>query len=161
MQRSSRTTITFTIFASLVLALLLRPEPVVAQPEAEPDSLRLGEALQSHQYPIHLNDGMLRGEGGQMLRARAAEATVTVLGESHGTKDIPALMSALLTDLQAQDEVDYLALETSPWTTTQMTDSLQKGQAAYTQLVAAHPEALPFYNLQSERALIAEFVSQS
>ncbi|PEN09366.1 hypothetical protein CRI93_01155 [Longimonas halophila] len=144
-----------------MLVLLLLPEQVVAQPEAETDSLRLEEALQTHRYPVHLNDGMLRGKGGHMLRTRAAEATVTVLGESHGTKDIPALMSALLTDLQAQDEVDYLALETSPWTTARIADSLQKGQAAYTRLVEAYPEAIPFYNLQAERDLIAEFVSQS
>jgi len=29
-----------------------------------------------------------------------------------------------------------------------MTDSLQKGWAAYNRLVERHPEAIPFYNLR-------------
>jgi hypothetical protein len=39
---------------------------------------------------------------------------VITLGESHGTQEIPAIMDALLNDLQAAGEVDHLALEVSP-----------------------------------------------
>ena len=106
-------------------------------------------------------DGTLRGTGGQRLREVAAEATVTVLGESHGTKKIPALMDALLAPLQTRGALDALAIETSPWTTARMTDSLQKGTAAYNRLLRAYPEAIPFYNLQPERDLLARFVDRS
>lgn len=146
---------------ALVLALSLLPGQAVAQDGPETDSLGLEEALRKHRHPIRLKDGALRGEGGKMLREQAAEATVTVLGESHGTEDIPALMGALLGTLQARGELDSLALETSAWTTARMADSLQKGRAAYNRLVGAYPEAIPFYNLRPERDLIADFVRRS
>jgi len=163
MQRRSREPISFPILALLGFAVAwsLLPLQILAQAGPEIDSLDVQETLRKHRHPVQLEGETLRGKGGHMLGKRAAEATVTVLGEMHGTEEIPALMSTLLEKLQRQGEVDYLALETSPWTTARMTDSLQKGKAAYNRLVETYPEAIPFYNLQPERDLIAEFVNQA
>ena len=162
MPRSSRATITLAILVVLPFASVLGPLPRAgAQAETETDSVSLAEALHAHRHPVRLGPDGLRGEGGRMLRERAAEATVTVLGESHGTREIPALMDALLSPLQTRGALDVLALETSPWTTARMVDSLQEGQAAYNRLLRTYPEAIPFYNLRPERDLIARFVDRS
>ncbi|MFB6231610.1 MAG: hypothetical protein ABEL04_10690 [Salinibacter sp.] len=163
MQRSSRDPIRLVTMAVMGLAVGLSffPPQATAQAGSETDSLGLKEALRKHRHPVRLAGETLQGEGGQMLRRRAAEATVTVLGESHGTREIPALLSALLGTLQARGELNYLALETSPWTTAHMADSLQKGPAAYNRLVRKYPEAIPFSNLRPERALIAGFFGRS
>lgn len=153
-----RTTLVVAVFLGLSL-----PSTALSQPQTEPaaDSVALKEVLRKHRAPVRVGDGTLRGEGGQMLLERSAEATVTVLGEIHGTEEIPRIMSALLESLQVRGEMDYLALETSPWTTARMTDSLQKGKGPYNRLVETYSEAIPFYNLQPERDLIAQFVSRS
>ena len=162
MPRSSRATITLAILVVLPFASVLGPLPRAgAQAETETDSVSLAEALHAHRHPVRMGPDGLRGEGGRMLRERAAEATVTVLGESHGTREIPALMDALLSPLQTRGALDVLALETSPWTTARMVDSLQEGQAAYNRLLRTYPEAIPFYNLRPERDLIARFVDRS
>lgn len=160
MQRRSGATVSLTISAVLVLSLALGLLPTEAVAQQETDSLSMEEALSAHRHPVRLGGGSLLGDGGRMLRERAAEATVTVLGEMHGTKNIPRLMSALLSSLQTHGELDVLALETSPWTTERMKDSLQQGVAAYNRLIAKYPAAIPFYNLRSERDLLAQFVER-
>jgi hypothetical protein len=108
-----------------------------------------------------VDDNTLRGAGGTWLRDRARDAAVITLGESHATQEIPALMAALLADLQQADALDVLAIENSPWTTRLMTDRLRAGTDAYDAFIEQHPAAIPFYNLQTERDLLLQVVRHS
>ncbi len=142
---------------------LAGPPPSTAQapPAERSDSTTLVEALREHRLPLRLDGGELRGDGGTWLRERATEASVVTLGESHGTREIPAVMAALIEDLQAADEFDHLAIETSPWTADLLTERLREGKAAYDTLVSNYPAAIPFYNLKSERDLLYQVVANS
>ncbi len=139
---------------------LIGPSPAAAQ-EADTASTPLTDALRAHAYPLRLEDGALRGSGGAWLREQAIEAPVVTLGESHATKEIPAVMAALIRHLQAADAFDHLAIEVSPWTTERITGRLRAGRAAYDAFIEQHPAAIPFYNLKTERDLLHQVVSQS
>lgn len=137
---------------------LMGLRPLAAQAPSDADSLTLREALRQHRHPIRVNDNTLRGAGGTWLRDRALDAAVITLGEMHATQEIPALMAALIADLQRADAVDYLAIENSPWTTRLMTDRLRAGPEAYDTFIEQHPAAIPFYNLQTERDLLLQVI---
>ena len=139
---------------------LIGLSPASAQ-EADTASTSLTEALRANGYPLRLEDGALRGSGGEWLREQAAQAPVVTLGESHATKEIPAVMTALIRHLQAADAFDHLAIEVSPWTTEQLTERLRDGTAAYDAFIEQHPAAIPFYNLKTERDLLHQVVAES
>ncbi len=154
------------LFWSVLIALGLGaavPPPSTAQetPDADTASITLEEALTKNSYPLRIKDGSLRGTGSEWLREQARAATIITLGESHGTQEIPAIMSALLKDLQAAGEVDHLALEVSPWTADLMTDSLRAPDSSFTSFMKRRPATVPFYALRPERDLVQSFVRQS
>lgn len=142
---------------------LLLPAPVTAQNTPSPDtaSITLEEALQKNSYALRVKNRTLQGTGGEWLRREAMDATMITLGESHGTQEIPAIMDALLNDLQAAGEVDHLALEISPWTADLMNQKLQQPDSAFTAFIERHPATIPFYALKPERDLVRNFVRQS
>lgn len=121
----------------------------------------LKELLRDNRHFLTVENGQLKGEGGDWLRREAKEADVVVLGETHASKEIPTLISALVNDLQEADEFDYLAIEVSPWTSNQLTDQLQKGKQAYNRFIKKYPVAVPFYNFKTERDLLYQVVQQS
>lgn len=137
--------------------------PLVAQDPSGADTAAttLTEALRSHRLPLQWEAGALRGAGGVWLREQAAKATVVTLGESHATQEIPAVMTALIKDLQAADAFDHLAIEVSPWTTDRITERLREGPAAYDAFIEQYPAAIPFYNLKPERDLLQQVVAHS
>lgn len=150
------------ILISLSLGAALPPSSTAQEPpDADTASITLEEALTENSYPLRVEDGSLRDTGGGWLRERARAATIITLGESHGTQEIPAVMDALLNDLQAAGEIDHLALEVSPWTAALMTDSLRRGDSTYTAFVEQRPAAIPFYALQPERDLVRRFARNS
>lgn len=132
------------------------------QAQNNPDSTSsLKKLLQANRYTLSVENGNLKGKGGNWLRQKAKEADVVVMGETHTSREIPELMTALIADLQKADEFDYLAIEASPWTTKQMTDQLQKGKQAYNQFIEEYPSAVPFYNLKNERDMLYQVVQKS
>ena len=138
-------------------------DSVRAQDTTKTDSTSqtLQEILRENRYPVTVTDGKLKGEGGRWLIERSKEATVVTVGETHASREIPELMNALFTELQEAGEMDHLALEVSPWTVQQMTQKLRQSESAYNSFIEEYPNAVPFYNLQAERDLIAEFVKGS
>lgn len=136
--------------------------PVTAQDTLDSDSsTTLKQVLQKNKYPVELAGGELKGQGGQWLLEQSKEATVVTVGEIHGTQEIPALVKALIGDLQEADEFEYLALEVSPWTAGQMSDSLKMRNKSYNKLIERYPNAIPFYNFKAELALIDQAVEGS
>jgi len=141
----------------IALGILLLQPPVVYSQEApgtDTTSVTLEEALRENSHPLRVRNGSLRGRGGEWLRRQAEDATIITLGEVHGTQEIPAIMGALLNDLQTTWEVDHLAIEVSPWTADLMTDSLRRGNDKYTAFIEDRPATIPFYSLHPERDLI-------
>ena len=145
----------------IVLAALLLPPAAVGQEAPDTASVTLEEALRENSYRLRVRNDSLRGPGGTWLRERAEEATIITLGESHGTQEIPAIMGALLNDLQDAWEVGHLALEVSPWTADLMTDSLRRGPDTYAAFIEDRPAAIPFYSLRQEADLVQNFVRRS
>ena len=118
----------------------------------------LKEILKKNGYPLRIEGKQLTGEGGIWLQKQAAKATITTIGEMHGTKEIPAAVTALVRHLKKVDEIDHLALEVSPWTVEQMTAPLLEGEQAYNEFISQYPTAVPFYNFKNERDLLLEVV---
>lgn len=142
---------------------LIGVHPLAAQDPSGADttSTALTEALRENRHSLRLEDGALHGAGGMWLREQAAKATVVALGESHATREIPVVMTALIEDLQAADEFDHLAIEVSPWTTDRITERLRASTAAYDAFISQYPAAVPFYNLKNERDLLHQVVAHS
>ena len=129
-----------------------------AQQDSKPS---LKKTLEDNSYSLGWSDGELTGRGGRMLLEKAGKADFVVLGEMHGTREIPQLMSALIQQLQQQGEADYLALEASPWTVGKMTEKLRSGREAYEEFIRKYPVGFPFYNLETESRLVHRFVENS
>ncbi len=129
--------------------------------ESDSSNITLNQVLQSNRYSIGYDKQGLTGEGGQWLRQKAREATIVSLGEMHLTKEIPAMITALIKELQRADEFDYLAIEASPWTTEQMTKKLRKDKAAYDNFIKQYPFAVPFYNFENERDLLLQVLKEN
>ena len=146
------------------LVLLLMggvPVSTFAQQQNQQDSLGLKEVLDKNRYPLQLDDGQIGGKGGEWLREQARKATLVTVGESHGSKEIPAIVKALVTDLQKADEFDHLAIEVSPWTTQKMTTLLEQSREVYDEFIGQHPHAVPFYNFKTEADLLQRAVQGS
>lgn len=134
-----------------------------AQETTDPDTSKipLKQVLKANRYSIGFDEQGLTGEGGQWLRKKASEATIVSLGEMHLTQEIPAMMTALVKELQRANEVDHLAIEVSPWTTEQMTKKLRKGKVAYDNFIKQYPFAVPFYNFENERDLLLQMLKEN
>ena len=128
---------------------------------ADTASVTLKKVLQKNSYPIFVKKGELKGRGGALLLKRAKEATIVTIGESHATQQIPLMITSLINELQQANELDHLAIEVSPWTARQMSDSLRSGVGAYNRLIAQYPTAIPFYNFKAERNLVRQAVRGS
>ncbi len=146
------------LIAGLIIAA---PDILTAQNDTDSTATSLSELLRDNRYPISIKNGELKGEGGKWLRNKATEASVITLGETHASQEIPALVQALIKDLQKADAFDYLAIEVSPWTTRQMVNRLNKGTNAYDQFIKKYSAAIPFYNFKTERNLLHQVVQNS
>jgi hypothetical protein len=146
----------------LVLFLMgVVPVTALGQQQTQQDSLSLKEVLENNRYPIQLDNGQLEGKGGNWLLEQAQKATIVTVGESHGSKEIPAIIKALVTDLQKAKKVDHLAIEVSPWTSQKMTTLMQQGREAYDEFIRQHPHSVPFYNFKTEADLLQRFLQGS
>lgn len=89
--------------------------PATAQPIILPAraATTLDSILVAHTYPLYLKDGHLTGAGGEFLVNEAKQAQFVLLGEEHGSVEIPQLASALLRRIRP-DGYRYLALEAGP-----------------------------------------------
>jgi hypothetical protein len=124
-------------------------------------SKSLKEVLKENRYELSVEDGNIKGKGGEWLINESKKASVVTIGEMHATKEIPALIESLIKSLDQKNKFDHMALEASPWTVGRMKDSLKKRKEAYNRLIAKYPNAIPFYNFKAERDLVYEFMANS
>ena len=77
-------------------------------------------------YHMSLEDGQLRGEGARWLVERARGAHHFMIGERHGTGEIPAVAASLYERL-ADVGYDYAALEIGPFAARHVNRALDRG----------------------------------
>ncbi|PAU95786.1 hypothetical protein CK503_01625 [Aliifodinibius salipaludis] len=124
-----------------------------------PKSLK--EAQEENIYELSLENGKLKGGGGEWLIKQSQNASVVTIGEMHGTQEVPALVQSMIQSMGQEKKFDHMVLEASPWTAGRVTDSLKKSKEAYNRLIAKYPNAIPFYNFKAERDLVYEFMAHS
>jgi hypothetical protein len=71
----------------------------------------IADLASSSALPMHLSDQGAKGPGWDFLRKEAAAADVLLVGEEHGTSEIPALVSALFSERRHRG-VDRVVIET-------------------------------------------------
>jgi hypothetical protein len=63
---------------------------------------------------LSIDGGHLRGPGGDWILTEAARAQFLAIGEEHNVAEIPAIVTALLTDLEPRAGYRYVAVEQDP-----------------------------------------------
>lgn len=117
---------------AIIAALLLSaPLPADAQQTDTTEAAREARAafdsiVSANTYHLTLEDGELRGEGVEWLVERGREAHHFMIGERHGTAEIPAVAASLYERL-ADVGYDYAALEIGPFAARHVNRALDRG----------------------------------
>lgn len=100
-----------------VVAVCCGATVVATRPTAPPRPVAealLDSLVAANARPLSLDRGRLEGAGAEWLLAEAARAQFLALGEEHNVAEIPALVTALLTDVETRGGYRYVALEQDP-----------------------------------------------
>ncbi|MCB0580829.1 MAG: hypothetical protein KDD10_16145 [Phaeodactylibacter sp.] len=143
------------LYLLLQIALQLNGQPEI------PDTFHPG-FLQQHTYYFQLQEDTLYGEGANKLKAAIAEARFAILGEYHGSHQLPKLTTALLPHLH-QSGYHNLALEVGPYSA-RILDSLsadppttaQRLYELYSHYAARSDIPIPFYDGVEGAKVLAE-----
>ena len=119
-----------TTVAALAL-LLAAAGPGTAQDADTTEAPREARAafdsiVSANTYHMTLEDGELRGEGVDWLVERARGAHHFMIGERHGTAEIPSVAASLYARL-APVGYDYAALEIGPFSARHVNEALERG----------------------------------
>ena len=147
----------------LFLSVVLLVVPLAA-PAQSPDTTGPPPAVRAafdsivtaNTYHPTLDDGTLRGEGAQWLVERGQEAHHFMIGERHGTAEIPAVAGALYERLKPVG-YDYAALEIGPFAARRVNAALDRGGFEALASVLTGYEAAPvaFLDWREEARLAA------
>lgn len=129
------------VFAATMLAASPSPSPV-----PNPDARILAART-----PISFTGAKLAGPGAGVLRDAMASAHFVMLGEDHGTREIPRFADALFASL-APRGFHIIAVETGPVLAAKLRTWLASpnGRALYTTFEDAHGGTTAFYGWQDE-----------
>jgi hypothetical protein len=116
---------------------------------------KFNDLLLENRYELALREGKLSGSGTGVLEKAIAEAQFVLIGEQHGTVEIPEFTAAVC-DLAVPHGFHDMAIETGDLITTQLEKWIQspdpRGQIA--EFDKEFPGALPFYHLREENGLL-------
>lgn len=122
----------------------------LALPVPAPDPADLAQLVQTAARDLAYEDGAFSGPGYDWLVSEASRAHFTLLGESHGNRETPALTRALLADLRPAGYAAY-AIESGPWSTEWFVESARAdGEAAIATLTRRYPLSIAFLNWRDE-----------
>lgn len=145
--------------AALVI-LLGAAAPLRAQEgRAANDSARLRAAFDSvvsaNTYHLTLEDGELRGEGVDWLLERARDAHHFMIGERHGTAEIPVVAGSLYERLVPRG-YDHAALEIGPFAARHVNQALERGGfRELANLLTRYEDPVAFLGWREEARLAA------
>jgi hypothetical protein len=116
---------------------------------AEPEALK--QTLSANRHTVGVKDGNLTGDGAEVIRAALPDAQYLLLGEDHGTAEIPLLAAALYRAFAAQGG-QTLVTETGPLATRELGRALsgKDAEQRIARFVADFPFTVAFYNWQQE-----------
>lgn len=119
----------------------------------------LQEALRAHRHSLALQDGELTGPGAEMLVSEAGAARYTLVGETHGVAEAPALMAALFRALQPHG-YRHLAVEIGPVQADHIGEILAGPRPIerYRRFLRKYWPAVPFFVWKGEAELLAAAV---
>lgn len=125
------------------------------------DTLRLAfdSTLSANTYTLRLQNGELRGSGADWLTRRARQADHFLIGERHGTAEIPRIVGALYERLEPLG-YNYAALEIGPFTARKVNATLQAGglQALRALITRYDNSPIAFFDWAEEARLAARIV---
>lgn len=146
------------LLAPLVLLILsFWAPPLCAQ---EPDSAAVRAAFDStlaaHTYTATLEEGKLTGPGADWLVARGRESDHFLMGERHGTAEIPQVAASLYERL-SEHGYGPAALEIGPFAAQATNDALRAGgYPALRSLITRYEgPVVPFLNRKEESEMAA------
>lgn len=137
------------------------PQAVAAHPsglagaQAQDEKIPLSSALQEHRHRLRLEGNTLKGPGAELLLQEAASARYLLVGEEHGTAEIPRLVADLFRRLQTAG-YRHLAIEVGPVQARRLNDVLSGSQPeeALREHLRAHWPGVPFYWWKEEAHLL-------
>ncbi len=117
------------LFALSLLAVTFAPSGWAQQldtVEHEGARAAFDSIVTANSYPLTLEDKELRGEGVEWLVEQGRNAHHFMMGERHGTAEIPAIAGALFERLHAEG-YDYAALEIGPFAARHVNAAVSRG----------------------------------
>ncbi len=123
------------------------------------DNDRVAALIEANSWSMSSSDGEFSGAGADFLRTAAREAEFVVLGERHGTQEIPALTSWLLRDLRPAG-FDTYAVEVGP-RSAEILRELAMGPdpiQVFDNFIASSPFTVPFFDAREEAQALVDAV---
>lgn len=140
------------------LLLPAAPAPVVADAQRPaPDGALLAALRRSRHTLSAKADGRLEGPGARVLLDAGRESQFFLLGEEHGTAQVPQLAAGLFRGL-APAGYRHLAVETGEAVAAAMNRAALHGDAAMASFVDRYWPGVPFYALREESQLLVAAV---
>lgn len=152
-------------FAGLIAVALATGQPARAKeapappPAAQPS---IAERFAGARLDFGFEKGRPSGTGWQKLREDAAAAQVFMIGEQHGTADIPRMADAIHAAL-APSGYHHAAIEVGPFSARFAEQTIRSGEGRLASYLAAPAQALsiPFLFWKEETALAETIVARS
>ena len=144
------------ILSGAGLAALAGPRALAqVPPPSEAVEQRLLAAARENLHPIDFDRRQFSGPGWEWLVREGRASEFVLLGEEHGTAEIPVLAGQLFAALRPAG-FDTLAIEISPPIAQDLDAAARGGVAGIARFVAAWPPGPAFYFWQTEAELIAQ-----
>jgi hypothetical protein len=133
----------------LTLTLLAAPF-CVAQPN------KLNEVLARNRYPLTVAGARLSGPGSGVLAKALSEARFVLIGEDHGTAEVPHFVEAVW-EICVPLGFRTMAVESGPLAVEQLRACVgrEQGRACVAALEKQFPWSIAFYNLEQEFDLLS------
>lgn len=118
---------------------------------AQAPVVTFAEAMQQARMPLVLQSGTLSGEGGEMLKHEIAASRFVLIGESHGSREIPQFTAAVCKAMRPDVYVSEAAPSAAELTTSLLgkPDRVQQVQAR----VRKFPGSMAFLDMRDESDL--------
>lgn len=145
---------------SLAIAAVLALSSVALVRAADQAPASPQERILAARSSLRIADGHLTGAGANTLLQAARSADFVLLGEDHGTSEIPRLSDALFSDL-ATHGFDTIAMETGPLAAAKLRAwaASPSGAAEYAAFERAHPGTIAFYGWSGEFTFLRDAVN--
>lgn len=121
------------------------------------EAQNLKELVESNTYPLRIENGKLRGQGGELLLFEATKAQVFIIGEEKGVAEIPDIIWAIYQHAYRIGlKFDHLALEVSPYYSAWLQETALQANAKsiLTDYFSEYKGEVPYLELSEEITLI-------